>query len=795
MRGWDWEQFKDVKFAITEVRLTDKAEAKRSKNYMPALEGYDAATVPGSDSFRFAPAKDAVRIRYKIFDPGKRIKSGTLTLKRVRDGQVLWSRPLQPNEWKEGDVSILWKGRVAGARAFFAKDYLTLEHSPYRLEVNVDGEGFGEPPLGWTQFEVRAKIQLEFGPRTVLAASAAQGTSAAQLGVVSGLERDHQVWEYLNGNELPPPYAYLPAPTVDNLAGRVPAEAETKRVYLVSNVFSSGVSQQISNAQFGEQRTAWAGAGGAGDFGPNIPVFVKVEVMDLSDAPVASPAAIGGAKVLWEWEDATAASDELGYIQETEDYLMSAENYDIATTTPPGRGCHADRGGKRGLPGCVVFPAQADPGTMNPGPRVFPFEVSHAVATNRTWAAASTINTAGPHSCKTGVIFQPSHIAGDAYKLRGYLYYPSELPLVNVADVDGPNHPKETIPKERQVTSGRFEIWHELHIPAYYKKKAGLIGGVGVSADIDLARVVDLFAPAFLRVRYLQVWDAVGLRFVAFQAMVQATYDNALNQLVVNALALVPPPNSLPWFIASAIDQPNNNWAQGNYVFHYKTHAQYRLALEARGMPVTALAPPIDLDPIDPNTQAWDDRYYADDNYYKRMANLHYSRRMLIHLVEAYIGANPRDGVYLFQADGFSQFGDAYCNAASACFLPHNPHRAPFFSVKGNFSCTIEETCAHEIGHVLFLNHIEPGDQNPWKFHASAGGSCLMSYNFMPPRSLCASCLLRLRGWSLYRVNPNGTTHEPALLARNPDTGRTLGLNPADNPVTSPNTITVTKYI
>lgn len=164
---------------------------------------------------------------------------------------------------------------------------------------------------------------------------------------------------------------------------------------------------------------------------------------------------------------------------------------------------------------------------------------------------------------------------------------------------------------------------------------------------------------------------------------------------------------------------------------------------------------------------------------------------MFIHLLDAYIGANPRDGIYLFQADGFSQLGDANCTAASAYFLPHKPNRAPFFSVKFNDSTgDIEATCAHEIGHMLFLNHINRGYQNPWQYHAQGGGTCLMSYNYAQPRSLCGNCLLRIRGWSLYRVNPNGTTHEPAVRG-DPDTGRTLGVDPGDNPTASPTMITV----
>jgi hypothetical protein len=96
----------------------------------------------------------------------------------------------------------------------------------------------------------------------------------------------------------------------------------------------------------------------------------------------------------------------------------------------------------------------------------------------------------------------------------------------------------------------------------------------------------------------------------------------------------------------------------------------------------------------------------------------------------------------------------------------------------------MENTIVHEVGHLLYLNHTNSVDPqgDPWRFHYDPTvndnkppRSCFMSYNFGQRFSFCGSCLLRLRGWSLYQVNPAGNTQEnKAAVARLTDPGRTL---------------------
>ncbi len=60
---------------------------------------------------------------------------------------------------------------------------------------------------------------------------------------------------------------------------------------------------------------------------------------------------------------------------------------------------------------------------------------------------------------------------------------------------------------------------------------------------------------------------------------------------------------------------------------------------------------------------------------------------------------------------------------------------------------SIESTLAHEIGHLLFLDH-PCADGGDAKAHDPQDPGCLMSYNFSSARSLCGYCTLRLRGWN-----------------------------------------------
>ena len=832
LRGWDWDRLKtDFSFGVPEIRLAMAVGGKKSKVYSEDYKGNNAAPKDGQDGFHFAPEQETVNIQYKIRDPKSRISNGKIQLLRKSDRKVLWTRNLQPNEFLDGAHTIAWDGKTE-VNADFPDGYITIEHSPYIMEISVDGSGWGEPSKAWTNFEVQVdSINLEWGPKSVLAQSAAQGTTAAQLGAATGLERDHQVWEYLNGNELPAPYTYLGVTGEPNFTNQLPKPGETKKIFLVSNNFYTNDAEQRTNAAFDLHRASWTSAG---VYGPNIPIFARVLIKANDDTGINAPLALGNAKFLWDWTDKTetveldpdidaaavdvavnnALIDEAraalpprdlrtqpwsdnkkrdvkirieeefktaasgGRSEGLRKYLVNTMDYFSATTTPPGFGCHVDRGGKRGAVGCAVFPVQADPGTDNPAARVFPFEVSHTTLVTRTWAAVSLPQKTGTYAGCSGVIFQPAPVAGDSSALSVCLYFPQEFAQADVVDIDNPNDPKNRLPKNRVALTGNWEVWRELHVPRYYKKKAAQIGGAGALKDFDFALIKRKFQFAYIR-----------LRVPAPAGMTQADFDRILNQIVANGLNPVPPPNALPAFIARAVAP--NNWALGDFLLGFKTHTQWTLALNAAAPPVRPpnyfdnLLPAGVLDPYNPLNSVWNLDAYNQQAPYETLCKLDWGRQILVRLLDDYavdeIGANPPDGIYILQGNEMTNFGSG-SNAFGIHFLPAHRNRGCFIFFRENTSDPVfENTIVHELGHNLFMAHCHDRKQDPWKFHQLPYGICIMSYQFTTRNTFCGTCLLRLRGWSLYNVIPGGGTQENPAPVRATDTGRTLFPRPEDN--------------
>ncbi len=148
LRGWDWKSVKtDFTFGVPEIRLAATVGTKKSKVYSEDYKDIKTAPKDGQDDFHFAPEKETVNIEYKIKDPKSQIASGKIELLRKSDRKVLWTRVLQPNEFLDGPRTIVWDGKTA-RNADFPDEYITAEHSPYIMEISVEGNGWGEPLEG-----------------------------------------------------------------------------------------------------------------------------------------------------------------------------------------------------------------------------------------------------------------------------------------------------------------------------------------------------------------------------------------------------------------------------------------------------------------------------------------------------------------------------------------------------------------------------------------------------------------------------------------------------------------------
>ncbi len=170
--------------------------------------------------------------------------------------------------------------------------------------------------------------------------------------------------------------------------------------------------------EFASHKAVW------GD-GPRIPILAKIRVKKSDLQPSTTDAAlkaVGPAECFWDWEDNavdTKIQDWLGMADWqstalTRDFLethMAGDPADADAAPLGSNNCPVKYGGKRGVGATPVF--------LAPEQGAFPFPVTPAGG-NRPWAAFSKCGT-GDHAGKTGVLFQPSRMQGDRYRLVVYV--------------------------------------------------------------------------------------------------------------------------------------------------------------------------------------------------------------------------------------------------------------------------------------------------------------------------------------------------------------------------------------
>jgi hypothetical protein len=482
---------------------------KTSKSYLP--KGAPApADAGGSDDFHFAPEAEQIEIRYEVNNPFAVVEGARLLLFSRYEKDALWTLDLATlgADWlKHGKHVVKWDGRIpkveaeqAGTStddgwkhdlttidpnksiAAFPDGYVTLEHTPYKFKLTLtSGEQkvAGNPAIGWTYFHILIKgIELELGPEEIVPATAVDDDRHKQ---------DKAVRKKIEDD------------------GGLPADGATRKVILISNLYKTNLNQMNDNTAFNRYRTLWR-------HGPNIPILAKVRLLDSNDGEIKldeaekGAVALGNVKFLWDWEDAdedvdgvqsaakakTFIKDAINYYKDGTDTTRAAKNH----TYPKGDNCHVDRGGKRGPDFVPLFPTQTgyDPkDALDAGK--FPFKVHSATGgtgpKKRRWASYSQGWTRGALKGKTGVVFQPARMGGDDYKLTVYLAYDRSKKDEWV--LDAKDEPL-TSPDAIKASTGKFQVWREIHI-ARYVRKTGALGDffsgslAGVQAHFDMAYV------------------------------------------------------------------------------------------------------------------------------------------------------------------------------------------------------------------------------------------------------------------------------------------------------------------
>ena len=742
---------------VTELRLT--AGDKRSVSYLPDGSKDKDAKKTGADTFNFAPGRDKdgkavdpVEIVYRLLDPRGAITKATLELVRPKSETPLWTLDLNPAELKgvlltSGPHHLQWDGGFAnkivktaggdGKDVFTLKwedsdpaktcPYVSLAFANYKLRLKIEGTGQADPAQAHTYFHILAhSIELERGPKDA-----------------APLARDKEVWDSLD-------------------AGEIAAGNDTK-IFLKSNVFKTASAEMETNAGYEQYRAAWGqpptGAPASVDGnGPNIPLFAKVWVQNAKGEKTDAPHALRDAKFLWDWE--TPADQNLsGLDARKQVFVGDALNYLKTQTKPKRDNCHADRGGKRGADSTgalakTVFPASAGyaPQTPLKTDGSFPFKVApyDAAKTDkkrdnllvRKWAALSegwagwkNPDLAG----KTGVLFQPSRMAGDRYKVTVYLccetkdFDDKDDTVTLDTDADAPLVVNDKIKK----ASGVFTVWRDVRIVKYWKKTSAL-----PITSISVATVINRYADAFIRLQD----DSGGIEY-----MDSGVYNTAVQNAATAA------GGGYELMLDSTIDQHGG----GRRFLYFRDYNGWRTAMKAdQGWSNAELNAWL----ATPNGTPW-----ADANRYNATAK-NFAMWMYPRVVAGFMGAN--EGINIFQfLNTHNLPGGTSLNGFAVEMPAPERNKCGFIQCGDNYGGTTsvggvdvpnlntrEQTTTHEIGHHLFLPHTWQVDisHDPQKSHDKGDTACTMSYEFDKDRKFCGFCLLRLRGWSKFLTDADG---------------------------------------
>lgn len=763
-------------FGVLSLTLT--AGARASKSYLVPGAPAPAKAGKGTDDFHFAPEKEKISIAYEIDDPFAVLEKAELQLFTRFRAEPLWTLDLVklgPDWCCHGKHLVEWDGRLPDlpaqpvpgqtsadgmktslvdlppkpAPTVHPDGYVTLEHSPYKLRLTVSAEGLvSSSPVAWTYFHILvSKLVLEYGTEAMLPAPEAG-------------KGDHRaVLRALKAQSAAPPAA---------------SAAKPVKVFLPSNLYKRSAGQMFDNTLYTRYEALW------GD-GPQIPVLAAVHIRDSKDQEVIAPKALGNARFLWDWESKCAATGE--------NFVDRAQDYYRQTTKPKGLNCHKDRGGKRGLGARPVFPptpgyAPADP--LQDGK--FPFTVT-ACTRNRPWAAYSTAWRDKSLAGKTGVIFQPSRMAGDAYTVSVYLAWDKDKdgnPRLEV-DSDAP------LPAAKAVTAatGQFEIWRKVELRKLVRKRAA-----GMPA-LNMAAIGTSFQVAFIDVVNLA---GTPLDFTAAQ------WDAAITA------------GTAAWNKATKLFlEPGSQHGHGPAGVYFRTRGQFRTAWMATRISDRLIAHGIsgaDADAIaqagagaattvagqnDAETAAIARGYTSHEarqkvrdavqkardhvtTWMNNPANgcdtdANYAQTMEGKAIGILKGVfdgcfTHGDGVYVFQVERSHNLThhQTSCTIGLAHdFTSATEQRCGFLLMcpAGAVAGGLEKTSAHEIGHHFFLPHTpDSAEMQDYKAHdhdyqatAGAKSTCLMSYNHASPRELCGFCRLRLRGWDKSRLDPRSANN------------------------------------
>ncbi|BDC48758.1 hypothetical protein F183_A10740 [Bryobacterales bacterium F-183] len=711
-------------FALKDFRL--EINGKKSKYHYP-----EDATPPstaadtGKDDFHFIPELEEVKIQYEIHDPARLITKAKLELFTNFDKEALWELDLDlfGEDWlAHGKHEIKWDGRifnnptakVAGTKTGdkwehdfttqtvektkdkFPEGYATLEYPPYKMRLTLlsdDWQEHGDPAWGWTYWHILVKgFEFDLGAKDTIPSGSSEEDT-----------RNQKVWDQIDTD------------------GKIPAVGAVRKVFLRSNIYKTKSSQMATTMDYRLYKKMW------GD-GPSIPVIAKIRLQDSADAEVKldtsnkGAVVVGNTQFLWDWEDdpdnktgdvVTKSAKAKAFVNQAIDYKKK-----LTDESPKGRNCHVDRGGKRGPDSKPVFPKMkgydaAD--ALDAGK--FPFEVKKAK--KRKWAALSKGWSKGALKGCTGVVFQPSRMAGDDYQLAVYLA--NEWTAKDDRRLDNKDEKLkagDTIKKK----TGKCQIWRKIEVVKYIRKK----NSINNFMSSKIGEIQGYFKEAFVEIEDL----------VDHSELVAANY-NALARAQVSAAG--------SGLLDIAVD-PAADHASTAAAFLVRTYADFKTKLRAEFKKADPTATNAELttavdDWLTDNNCDTEEKYgvLLDDDLLDDAADA------LTHQLDLLNGVD--EGIVVMHYNSSNSVKMAYPDSAGtngiAIDVPGNTHQKVVFLLLKE----AVDTFVHEIGHHMFLAHFGPSPSSfDKRYHDASDTACIMSYN-RPRPQFCGFCVLRLRGW------------------------------------------------
>ncbi len=734
-------------FGIKEFRLQNLDASRKSKSYMPVA--YKAPS-GGKDDFHFCPEKEKIHIYYKIDDPLGLITKATLELFCSFDDQPIWTNILKRDDYTDGIHKKEWDGKLVNAKKeFFPDEYITIEHSPYKLRLVVESDNLkGQPAGSWTYFHILLKsLKIIMGPKEAISAATVNDT--------------RHKWDKFLYDEL-------------KKSGGVPAPGKTRKVYLISNLFKKSSAEMNDNTAFNIYKNLW-------ENGPKIPLIALIRLADSKDNAVSlekglGAKALGKVKFLWDWEDGCydgstyncncvdphqSQAKPKAFIKAAIDYYRDntlAHNKTLMgmIKQPKGDNCHVDKGGKRGDASNMVFPNQAGytpKKSLDQGK--FPFKVEECGT--RFWASYSYAWTSGKLVGQTGALFRPARIAGDSYKISLYLAYDKKKPdltgkrevVLNVTD-DAPLK----VPKPLVYSTGTIEIWRELHLARYIRKKNTI-------ADFIAANINGI--QSAYREAFVEVQNKMGANDNYELKDHRKSGGGALDYNNICKDALAATGNIM--FTKNLGTDSNADHKSDAATFVVRTFADFRTAVRnwfQTDNPTWTVAQ------LNTATTNWlnINNLNTDVKYCNYLSDMLPNTTVLNNLK---LISGSKQGVNKAAVDGITIIHFEHIHSILKSLIPSgvsitNGQAIDVGDATRNKCAFVFwnarlDTFIHEIGHHLFLPHAKyptgspPGGNQPER-HDDDDANCIMSYN-RPRPAFCGLCQLRLRGWNATQLKKN----------------------------------------